>query len=292
MLLFAFHAGQALAIVDDHQDHPYQVILDRNPFGLRPPDPPPTNAPPVAPPSNIKLTGIAELLSQRRVYLMAVIPGKPKPEYYDFAEGEGRDGIEVLEINEAAGSVKIKNSGNVSTLTFAKDGIAPAAAPPAAAAPLVAAAPGAGGAPNPGAVVAPSTVVKMPTPGASGAPTPGASTVVNTASSAVVPGRPANMPTPAGAAGYSPAQIPLPADYGGTARIPTRNLRSQFAGQAPAPADQFTQANPGSQPVQKQLSVEEQIVLIELQREANKGKNMPPLPPTPLTPNQAPTGAQ
>jgi len=71
---------------------------------------------------------------------------------------------------------------------------------------------------------------------------------------------------------------------GGAERIPTRTLRTSNAdGAMPGSfgAGQTAQANPASRP----LSHEEQIAIMELQREHNKNNpKFPPLPPTLLTP--------
>lgn len=59
----------------------------------------------------------------------------------------------------------------------------------------------------------------------------------------------------------------------GLTSIPTRTLRS------------------GSDQQQPQLSAEEQMIMVELQREQNKNNpNIPPLPPTPLTPGMNNSG--
>src|SRR5829696_571497 len=65
--------GFSLTAFAELKDNPYQVIIDRNPFGLRPIPPPPvavvdTN-PPAPPPPDIKLTGITTLLGEPRVML-------------------------------------------------------------------------------------------------------------------------------------------------------------------------------------------------------------------------------
>ena len=105
----------------------YHAIPERNAFGLRPPDAPPTLTNPPAPLPKITLTGITTILGNKRA-LMKVMPRGQKPgetnkeESLILTEGQ-RDGeVEVLQIDERAGSVKVNNSGTVMTLTFEKDG--------------------------------------------------------------------------------------------------------------------------------------------------------------------------
>src|SRR5947208_16694459 len=46
--------------------NPYQGIVDRNVFGLKPPPPPPAPPEPPKPPVNITLTGITTVLGKKR----------------------------------------------------------------------------------------------------------------------------------------------------------------------------------------------------------------------------------
>jgi hypothetical protein len=101
-------------------------------------------------------------------------PGKPIQSFI-LAQGQ-RDGeIEVLEIDEKAGSVKVNQSGTVTTLTFEKNG-AKLPASVAAAAP----------APNPGGFVPPPQPVNPYLP-PSGPPAGGLKTI---------PTRQLRVPTP------------------------------------------------------------------------------------------------
>src|SRR5262249_46856385 len=112
-------------------------------------------------------------------------PGKPgeqpkTDQSYILTEGQ-RDGeIEVISIDEKAGSVKVSNAGTVQTLTFEKDG----AKLPATQAPAAPGTPPPGGAAIPGLPVTrplpqapaasgstptfqlPSRIPRLPTPGA------------------------------------------------------------------------------------------------------------------------------
>jgi hypothetical protein len=119
---------------------PYTGIVDRNVFGLKPPTPvaPPTA--PEPPPGNITLTGITTILGNKRALLKVSTPPRPpepaKDENLMLTEGQRDGAVEVLEINEKAGSVKVNNGGQIATLTFDKNG-----------AKAVSAAPGPGGIP-------------------------------------------------------------------------------------------------------------------------------------------------
>src|SRR5439155_9963167 len=72
--------------------------------------------------------------------MKAVLPGKPaepgKPagqpreESFTLAVGQRQDDIEVLEIDEKAGTVKVNNFGAEMTLSFKDDGVKTTSAPP------------------------------------------------------------------------------------------------------------------------------------------------------------------
>ena len=119
-------------------DNPYQGIVDRNAFNLKPPPPPPDPESLKPPPLKITLTGITTILGNKRALLKtAPPPGKPgepakTEQSYILTEGQRDGDIEVLEIDDKAGSVKVNNSGTIMTLTFEKDGpkIASTPAPP------------------------------------------------------------------------------------------------------------------------------------------------------------------
>jgi hypothetical protein len=117
---------EARAIVGDTTENPYHAIVERNVFDLKKPDPPAalTNAP-ATPPPNVKLTGITTVLGPKKALFMVKdvdTPGKPpnKEESVILREGERQGALEVLEINEKAETVRIKNDGTVSVLTFEK----------------------------------------------------------------------------------------------------------------------------------------------------------------------------
>ena len=111
---------EARAITDDSAN-PYQGIVDRNVFGLKPP----TILPPVETKKTdlapITLTGVTTILSSKRALFNLQPPGKPVQSFI-LAEGQREGDIEVLEIDEKAGSVKLNQSGTTVSLTFEKNG--------------------------------------------------------------------------------------------------------------------------------------------------------------------------
>ncbi len=265
------------------QANPYQGIVERNPFGLRIPPPPPQPAPPPPPPvPKIKLQGIHYLLGKWQVLFTAQVQGKPnepaKEVGFVLNEGERVGDYEVKKIDGKAGSVIFINHDQQQTLTMDRD----------VAKPLTGAVPGitvAGAPPAPGVPAAP-----MPAP----VPMPA-------------------IPNPAAAAGMTTTGSRM-------SSVPSRTLRQPYGGAAPLGSVSVPGGAPGGltlsvggstpgvvtvsptpgviatpqymQPQQPQLSPEEQIILIEANRQLTAQQVMagelPPLPPTPLTPPDAP----
>jgi hypothetical protein len=187
------------------------------------------------------LQGITSILGRRQVLFKMQRQGG-KEESYVLNEGEREGDLEVLAIDEVAGSIKFNNQGTIQTLTMDKD----ASKPPAVAAPAAATA----ALPRP-----------IPTVAAQGRPA----------------GVPSPSPPPAAGGGSGVTAV------GGQAAmrtIPTRTRRTgEEAGGSLAVA---------SQPAEPAITPEEQTILMELDREANrdliqKGEYPPP-PPTELTP--------
>ena len=67
----------ANAIVPDTAGNPYQGITDRNIFALKPPPAPPRPEDNKQPPPNIKLTGITTILGRKQALLLVDVPAKP-----------------------------------------------------------------------------------------------------------------------------------------------------------------------------------------------------------------------
>src|SRR5207245_967513 len=104
----------AKAVVTDAKDSPYNVIIERNVFSLKSPVVETNVSPPTQPATQVQLAGITTIVSPKRAILQWKEPGKPgtppgKEQSFIMIEGQREGIIEVLEINEKAGSVKIKN---------------------------------------------------------------------------------------------------------------------------------------------------------------------------------------
>jgi hypothetical protein len=113
--------------------NPYGTIVDRNPFGLKPPPPPPpppeTTAPPV-PMAKVTLTGLISMFGEPRALFEIVedpAKGGGTPKKPILREGERAGIVEVLAIDVLKNSVRIRNSGVETNMTFevVKSGPAP-----------------------------------------------------------------------------------------------------------------------------------------------------------------------
>ena len=254
----------ANAATSDASGSPYQGVVVRNVFGLKPPPPPPDPEATKPPPPKIFLQGITTFGGIKRALLKAQMPAKPgeppKTDQSSFilAEGQREGDIDVLEIDAKEGTVKVNNFGTITTLDFKHNGIQQAAA-----------APGASAAPRPGG--------GLPAPGANPfTPAGGAQSIPTT--------RPMRLPLPTGAAAS-------PASGGGTPSLALGGTSVPLYGSTPAQAQLQPQA---TAPPTSQLSAEEQFLIVEANREQQKllglDKKLPPLPPTPLTPGTPATG--
>jgi hypothetical protein len=115
--------GTCASLLADAKVNPYEPIVERNPFGLKPPPPPDPDAgkpppPPPAPLATVDLTGITSILSSKRA-LLEIVPGPGKPMIKPIlAEGERVESVEVVSINVEKNEVTIKNGNTVTNLTF------------------------------------------------------------------------------------------------------------------------------------------------------------------------------
>jgi hypothetical protein len=272
----------ALAALAVAKENPYQPIIDRNAFGLKPPPPPPTNVVQETPPLTVKLTGVTSLGGEPKAFFQMTEPGPGKQPKWPPAmtRGEKLDGVEVLEIDVDKGEVKIKNGTIETTLNFEKDGIK--SAPGAAAAPKTAA-------------VAPLTLPSV-RPGTSPITTPtmgspiaasASSGVTVTGGSGTLGASPVTVTGGSGTAmvtggGITPATPSF-------SQIPTRNLRTPGAqvgvnpGFSPitTPAPQIPPARPQSY----EESVLNVAVMTEATRSLVEQGQHPPFPPTEITPH-------
>ena len=127
--------GRVEGVVPDPKLGQYQTIPERNIFGLRPPPSEALSTNPPAQLPKITLTGITTILGNKRALMMLAPPNlKPgdtnKEMSLILTEGERQGDVEVLQIDEKRGSVKVSNSGTLMTLTFEKDGAKLPATPP------------------------------------------------------------------------------------------------------------------------------------------------------------------
>jgi len=233
---------QARAVTAESGSNPYANIVERNVFGLRPP---PVVEPPKAPEApvpNITLQGIISAFGRKQVLFKTMMSARPgeaaKETSLVMSEGERIDEVEVLEINEAAGTIKFRNHGKEQLKDLAKDGVKQ----PAGAAPGVPGLPG---------VLPPGTPAAAALPSA-----PGGSAVTT---------------------------------FGGNPNvtIPGRQMRLNSAGAGTIGTPATGTATPHAE---RPLTAEEQTVLMEVNRKLTEAKvkrgEMPPLPPTELTPPQ------
>ena len=125
---------------------PYQGIVSRNVFGLVP-VPTQVKAVPPAPLPKVQPVGITTMLGDKRALLKVSVPAMPPEPAKELSciltVGQREGPIEVLEIDERAGSVTVNNSGTVQVLTLQQDSPRPqtlALSPPPTPLPMQAAA--------------------------------------------------------------------------------------------------------------------------------------------------------
>ena len=107
-------------LVAEESANPYEGIILRNSFGLKPPPPPQPLTPPATaqkPLPELTLTGIADFSLKKWALLVATERGKT-PKSYTLTEGQQMDGLEVLGIDVHAGTVRVRFEGAEATLSF------------------------------------------------------------------------------------------------------------------------------------------------------------------------------
>jgi len=230
----------------------YKVILDRNPFGLKPPPAPVKIEVPAPPetPTNYKLSGITGLFKPPRAMFVNQVPGKPVPEYLSLSEGQRQGSLEVLPggIDIRGGKVRVKISGEERTLSFEKDGLKAAAGPPMV---------------QPGVAMPVNRFNPVP-------PAPGGTVAA-----------PGGIPVPQPAyRSATPTVLPVPAVVSGVSGAGFNTSRPLRITPDAAPAQSSPPPAPKVDPV-------EQAVRMEVQRVIDAPKvrsgDLPPLPPTDLT---------
>jgi hypothetical protein len=248
-VLVAASSASSTASADD--TNPFSVIVERNPFALRPPPEPPPAEPPKAPepPANIELTGISIFEGVKKVYLNVKSKDGKTTEGKTFKEGEKQDQIEVLSIDPVAGAVRLRNAGKDGLLTFKDNGAqVPVGAAPKPTLPV----------PVPG--IRPG----LPTPAGLGSPE----------GTQQIPSRSLRVPP-------IPAQ---PQGGGASYGVPVQGVRQTAALDSAQPAP--TDAAPAAQPAERPLTLDEQVLIMQAnavfdEQERQKGRPVPPMPPLP-----------
>lgn len=267
------------AVTTDTPSRPYEEIVSRNVFGLKPPPPPPNPEDNKPPPPNITLTGITTVVGKKALMETpppAIKPGTPAgtappgKQFYMLGEGEREGEIEVIAIDEVLGSVKVKNGAQEVTLTFEKNGVKPPTSAPVGNPGALPGLPGAPGMIPPPAAM-PASFTPMPTGVKPEFPVRPMRGGINQ-SSFGAPGNPGFQPA---GNGFQSAGFPLPASS-----LPGNSVT---AGSVPLPS--FT--SPQNQAALSQAampdrlySAEEQPILIEANRQKSPFAAL--LPPTPL----------
>jgi hypothetical protein len=233
----------------DVAENPYQTIIVRNPFGLRPAPTVDTNQAAPPPIGNLKFTGITVVKEVKKAYFMDA--SKNPPLFYALGEGEQQETLKVVKIDEKAGAADIVNAGIPTRVTFETHGNKAVVAGLAAPGPAMA---GVG--------------MKVPAPVPSGIPgaIPGSPPGIAPTSPPAVPGSaPVQVPYPGGATptpgfGAAPVQDNI-------RMIPTRSTRVQAQPLPPQQSGMSAEASAALTLINK-----------EIHREAVERKEMPPFP--------------
>jgi hypothetical protein len=274
-----FFAGTASIGFADAADNPYRIIAVRNAFGLKPAIGPTNTTAEVVVKTDIKLTGIARVNGVRKAYLATPDPDTKVAgqfRFYEMKESRTddpyvKDGIEVIQIDEAKQTVKVRQGASEMVLDFDKHGFKAAAAP---APPPIAGRPGTAP-PLPGAPA-------IGTAAATAAPAP----VIISRGSAAAGGAAGSygIPAPPASRDSSGLEARQPEDSSaGLTRIPARQVRTPTG----------YSATPEAARAAPQMSAEEQYIQMEVVRRAaeQRGIPLPPSPPilgTPTEGNQNP----
>ena len=115
--------GATASLWADARPNPYFSIVERNPFGIKPPPPlPPPDQPQAAAPlAKVVLTGVTSMFGPPRALLEITEsePGKgPTVNKRILREGDRDGSIEILAIDVANTSVRIKNGPVETNLVF------------------------------------------------------------------------------------------------------------------------------------------------------------------------------
>jgi len=102
---------------------PYQTIAKRNAFNLRS-DLQQHQVSAIDPSPEFRLVGITTILGDKRLFMKVRLPGRDRINLEEHSlmliKGQPETELEVLQIDEAVGSAKLRYGGRVITLTFEK----------------------------------------------------------------------------------------------------------------------------------------------------------------------------
>lgn len=133
VLLGFARAGLAL-----NEGNPYAAIAGRNVFAVKPAPPAAAvNTPPPVAPAGIELQGFSTILGRPQVLIKVKIPPRPPEPAKDRSlvldVGQREGDVEVVAMDAYAGTVKLKNQGNLIDLNLKDNGSKPTAGPAVAA---------------------------------------------------------------------------------------------------------------------------------------------------------------
>jgi hypothetical protein len=139
-LLYSLVLCGAATAVAISSENPYQMVVERNVFALKPPAPAAPDPASIKPPApKVILNGIITLLGNKRALLKMTPPaakGEPaKEQSYVLTEGQRDGDLEVIKIDEKAGMVTVNDFGTVTNITFDTNATKTASAPPGMPAP-------------------------------------------------------------------------------------------------------------------------------------------------------------
>jgi hypothetical protein len=159
-------SASARAVTPDAQGNPYQGIVERNVFALKAPPDPSTLKPEEPEPPKIVPQGIMSMFGKQQVLFKTMMPSAkagapPQDTSMILSVGQREGEIEVVAIDESAGTITFNNHGKVQTLSLENDGPKSPTGPPVAQFPGISA-PGAPGVPAPAVAFNPSRSVAPP----------------------------------------------------------------------------------------------------------------------------------
>ena len=122
-LALALVASVSSFCLADTQPNPYLSVVDRNPFGLKPPPPQPPETPPqpVVPLAKVVLTGVTSVYGPPRAFVEITEqePGKtPNIKKLMLLAGDREGSIEIISIDVANNSIRIKNGAIETNVVF------------------------------------------------------------------------------------------------------------------------------------------------------------------------------